>query len=209
MTGRRALDLGVVIAVTVTMGLPAGSCQVATGGSRQEAKSRSGRNLVPVESAKDVLQRAAKSAKESDKRLFVLVGASYCAPCKEFWRDLQQKPIWPIIDRNYIVVHLTGFELQDAKHLENEGTVEFVRKWTGVSYPGIPYYAVLDTDLNWLDDSMYRTKRSQWNASGLTSQQGDRMRAVLEKTAPRITKADLADLERWMRNPYAYKSDGG
>ncbi|RIK54251.1 MAG: hypothetical protein DCC59_04755, partial [Chloroflexi bacterium] len=32
--------------------------------------------------------------------LFVLVGASYCAPCKEFWRDLQQKPIWPIIDRN-------------------------------------------------------------------------------------------------------------
>jgi hypothetical protein len=151
--------------------------------------------------AAEILGESAATARRFKKRLFVVVGSSWCGPCKVFWNSLHTKTVWKALDKYYVVLKLDDYEPKEKAHLINRGTAELVKNWAG-SQPALPYYAVLSPDLKFLADSLDRTADGPPfpGYPGITSKAGDHLRGVLKKTAKGITASELKELEQFMAN---------
>jgi hypothetical protein len=92
-----------------------------------------------------IVSAAVKTAREQHKVALVEFGASWCVWCKRFDAFVHTPAIQPIIDRNYVVTHLTVLEHPDKKALDNPGGDAVLARWGGAD-GGIPFYAFLDAN---------------------------------------------------------------
>ena len=109
-----------------------------------------------VPSAEEVLKPVYAQAAKENKNVLLIFHASWCVWCRKMDSSLQDAAIRPLIDKSYVTTHLTVYESQDKKELENAGALEFLTKHGGADL-GIPYWIVLDKNGKVLADAQYKT----------------------------------------------------
>jgi thioredoxin-related protein len=112
-----------------------------------------------VSSAEEVLKQAYAQAADENKNVLVIFHASWCGWCHKMDTSLNDGNIKPLIDKNYITIHLTVYESKSKKDLENPGALEFLTKHGGAD-EGIPYWLVLDKNGKVLATSEYEPGRN-------------------------------------------------
>lgn len=93
--------------------------------------------------AEEVLKPVYAQAAAQNKKILLMFHASWCGWCHKMDTSLQEKNIKPLINRNYLVTHLTVYEQPDKKDLDNPGALEFLKKHKGTDQ-GIPFWLILD-----------------------------------------------------------------
>jgi hypothetical protein len=174
----------------------------ATWLSRQSPAAQEVYDTRPAEA---ILAEARAKAKKDGKNVFVVIGATWCKPCKNFWRDIHSPPFGPVIDTSYILVQLHGYE-KEPKTYENKGTVELANKWSRNQISGIPFYAVLSPEGKLLETCMDGREGHMNNNIGIVAGAGDKLIQVLRKTG-KAKKSDYDALQKWVDRPFSF--DGG
>ena len=108
-----------------------------------------------VPSANEVLNRAAQVAAKEKKNMLLMFTASWCGWCKRMDRSIADSACKQFFDDNYVLVHLTVMEREEDVQLENPGGMDWLKKFKG-EQSGIPFWVILDPQLNLLADSYIR-----------------------------------------------------
>ena len=116
-----------------------------------------GQSKMP--SAEEVLKPAYAQAAKEKKNVLLIFHASWCGWCHKMDSSLTDLSVRPLIDKNYVTAHLTVYESQDKKPLENPGALEFLTKHGGADQ-GIPFWLVLDKTGKVLADSQMKPKEN-------------------------------------------------
>jgi len=108
-----------------------------------------------VPSAEEVLKPAYAKATAENKKLMVIFHASWCGWCKKMDASLADKSIQPLINRDFIITHLTVHESPGKKEMENPGAQQLMDKHGGANQ-GLPYWLVFDKNSTLLANSQYK-----------------------------------------------------
>ena len=136
----------------------------------------------------DVLASASKIAAKENKKVFVLFGASWCYWCHKMDSCMNDETLKPFFDKNYVITHLTIFESDNKKELENAGVRDLYKKYGGSENQGIPYWIILDTNGNLLADS--KLKSGDNSGCPAKKEEVDHFLDVLKSTSS-LTEAQL------------------
>jgi thiol-disulfide isomerase/thioredoxin len=95
---------------------------------------------------------AVKKAKAEHKGVLVIFHASWCGWCHQLDKTLNTPAFKQVMDKDYVILHVTV--LEDAKHKddENPGGGDLMTK-LGWDKTGIPFFAVLNEDGQEVADS--------------------------------------------------------
>jgi thioredoxin-related protein len=94
--------------------------------------------------AGDVLSQAEAQAAAEHKDIFLIFGASWCGWCKKLDNFNQTPEVSAILERNFVITHLTVEEHGDKAVLDNPGAQELMSKLGGAG--GLPFFAFLDSE---------------------------------------------------------------
>src|SRR5437867_4764396 len=111
------------------------------------------------EPASDILQEAFKQAAKEKKNVFLIFHASWCGWCHKMDAAMNDKKVKAFFDSNYVIRHLTVYESENNKNLENPGALELLTKYKGKD-EGIPYWLVFDKNGTLVADSKLKTEGS-------------------------------------------------
>src|SRR5579862_6906184 len=92
--------------------------------------------------ASSVVAAAEAKAASANKNVLVIFHASWCGWCHKLDDFLESPQIAPIMDANYVTIHIVVQESEDKKDLNNPGGDELLDQLGGKNQ-GIPYYAIL------------------------------------------------------------------
>lgn len=150
-----------------------------------------------VPSAEKVLQEAMKEAQKKNKKILLIFEASWCGWCKKMQKALEDESCKDFFQRNFVMSRLVVNEFGEKKNLENSGAETYLEKWGGKNH-GIPYWVILDSKGNLLEDS----KMSNGENIGCPAQP-EEVEAFIEKLK-RTTKISEKELikvkERFLAN---------
>lgn len=102
--------------------------------------------------AKEILVEAYAKAASEKKNVMVIFHASWCGWCTKMDRSIGDSLIKPLFDKSYVIVHLTVYESNNNKALENPGALDFLTLHGG-NDKGLPYWIVLNDKGDKLGDS--------------------------------------------------------
>ena len=104
-----------------------------------------GQALASTPTAAAVLNEARAQAKAEKKNVLVIFHASWCGWCKKFDAFLEDAAMKPLIDRNFVVLHITVLEAKDHKNDENPGGDDLFKSLGGdPKTSGIPFFAFVN-----------------------------------------------------------------
>jgi len=104
------------------------------------------------EKASVVLEKAYKQAKKENKKVLVIFHASWCTWCKKMEKNMEADAVKALFHDNYVITYLTVQESAKNQHLNNPGADEVLKKYKG-DKQGIPFWVILDSKGNLLEDS--------------------------------------------------------
>ena len=110
-----------------------------------------------IPKAEEVLNTAYAQAAKQNKKVLLMFHASWCGWCHKMDSSLADKLVKPLIDKNFVITHLTVYENGDKAVLDNPGALAFLTK-NGGAETGIPYWFILDKDGKVLEDSRDEAK---------------------------------------------------
>ena len=137
-------------------------------------------NAQSIPSADEVLKTAYQKAARENKNVFLLFHASWCGWCHDMDSTMKDPAVKPYFDKYYVITHLTVYEREGKKHLENEGALEFLTAQGGADQ-GIPFWIILDPSGKTLADS--QMKPGENSGRPATKEEVAHFVAVLEKTS--------------------------
>jgi hypothetical protein len=107
----------------------------------------------PPPAADQVLGQAEATAKAGHKKILLVFSASWCGPCHMLEKFFDDPEVRPVLEKSFVVVHLDVMENpKDQLHASNPGG-ELEMEKLGGGGTGVPYYAMLDAEGNWITDS--------------------------------------------------------
>jgi thioredoxin-related protein len=152
-----------------------------------------------VPSADVVLKEGRAQAAKENKKLMVIVHASWCGWCHKMDTSLNDPSVKSFFDKNYIITHLTIDESPDKKNLENPGAKALNEKWGGKDH-GIPFWVIMDKDGKIIADSQREPGKNV--GCPATAEEVVHFINVLKKTST-ITREEIAAVEkRFRRNEH-------
>jgi thiol-disulfide isomerase/thioredoxin len=101
----------------------------------------------------EALKAAQAQAKAQHKNILVKFSASWCGWCHKMSDWLTKTDEGKMVANQYVIVTLIVDESEDKKALENPGSDAFKTKLGGENQ-GIPFFAILDKDLNVKNNSL-------------------------------------------------------
>lgn len=148
-------------------------------------------------SANEVLKPVyAKAAKEG-KKVLLIFHASWCGWCKKMDASLADVSIKDAINKRYEIAHLTVYEHDGKKELENPGALELLTKHGGADQ-GLPFWFILDANGNKLADSQYKSGEN--TGCPASKEEVDHLITTLQKTSS-FTDAELEKIRvRFRKN---------
>ena len=95
-------------------------------------------------SADQVLAEAKAEAASQHKGIFLIFGASWCGWCRRLEQFNHVPEVSAILDKTFVIVHLTVQEHKEKAQLDNPGAQELMKSLGGQG--GLPFFAFLDGD---------------------------------------------------------------
>jgi thiol-disulfide isomerase/thioredoxin len=142
------------------------------------------------ESATFLLEKAQIQAKKEGKAIFVKFEASWCSWCHRMTKNMKEESTKTFFESNYVSVPIVVFERSNKKELENEGGKELIEKYNnGKSKVGLPFWFILDSDLNLIADS-YDAKKQNLGCPA-TKEEVALFIEKLKGTVKKVTKKDI------------------
>ncbi len=144
-------------------------------------------NIDEAKSAQDILSSAKKIAAKEGKNIFIMWHASWCGYCKKMDKLMNEISVKQYFDDSFVIEHLVVKENKDLKHLENPGAEVMLLKYNG-DKSGIPFWVILDSKGEFLDDSFMRPDGVGYDQPGkntgcpLMQNEVDHWIKVLKKT---------------------------
>jgi thiol-disulfide isomerase/thioredoxin len=113
-----------------------------------------GNTPAPVPpSADQVLAQAEATAKAEHKKILLVFSASWCGPCHELEKFLDDPVVRSVMDKQFVTAHLDVMEnKKDQLHASSPGG-ELEMAKLGGGGGGVPYFAMLDDTGEWITDS--------------------------------------------------------
>jgi thioredoxin-related protein len=148
-------------------------------------------------SANEVLKTAYQQAATENKNVFLIFHASWCGWCRKMDSAIQDPSVASYFNSNYIIIHLSVYERNDKKILENKGAEEFLAAHGGAG-KGIPFWMVLDKDGNTLADS--QIKPGVNCGCPASKEEVTYLIGVLEKTSKINQSQKIAVVKRFEKN---------
>ena len=149
--------------------------------------------------ARELMQEALLNAKSEHKGVLVKFSASWCGPCQEFDRFLNDTTgVGAIMRRHFEIVALTTLEFAAKAALNNPGAVELSREMGGdLATTGIPYFFMLDGAGRKLGDS--RSMPDNTNIGyPQTAAEVVSFDKLLIQTAPSMTAAERTRIRTFL-----------
>ncbi len=113
------------------------------------------------ESAQSLLEKAQVKAMQDGKFIFVKFEASWCGWCHRMTKNMKAESTKSFFEDNFITLPLVVFETKNNKNLENSGAEDLIKKFNnGESKVGLPFWFILDKDLNLITDSYDANKQN-------------------------------------------------
>lgn len=144
----------------------------------------------PTRDAERMLAEALTEAKAADKRVFFILSASWCGPCRLLSRFLAEHK--DELARHYVFVKL---DISRDDHADTVGG-----RFPASSGGGVPWYAILDADGRVLATSDAAALKPRYgNANiGFPSDPAaiEHLLKMLERTAPRLSGEALKELRK-------------
>ncbi len=119
----------------------------------------------PVKSAEEILKEACKTAKEQEKKVFLIFHASWCGWCHKMDKRMSLPEMKPYFDKNYVIKHIDVMEPAEKKNLETPGGVELLNKYGG-GKNGIPFWLIFDENGKLVADSQMRPAGTDLSVPG-------------------------------------------
>ena len=146
---------------------------------------------LPTRNAESMLAEAMVKAKAEDKRVFLIMSASWCGPCRLLARYLVANTAE--LDRHFVFVKLDISRDQEA-------TAVLERLQGKENSNGIPWYLILDDAGKTLITSNSKAVEEEYGTSNIgfpSSEEGiGHFMKMLKQTAPRLDDQALAGLRK-------------
>lgn len=142
-----------------------------------------------------LLEKAQLKAKKEGKSIFIKFEASWCGWCHRMTNNMKAESTKKFFEDNFVMVPIVVFENGDKKKLENPGAEELIKKYNnGKSNVGLPFWFVLDENLNIIVDS-YNSKKANIGCPA-TKEEVTEFIKKLKTTVSGFSKADEAMIEK-------------
>lgn len=158
----------------------------------------------PPATAQEILSQATARAAAEHKQVFLVFGASWCSYCRLLDAFFADPKIQPIIDHNFVVVHLSVLE---SKHPERNTPggekllAELAAPPEGADY-GLPVFVFLDGKGVLLTTSMRPSEKSK-NGENIgypvEPQEIDWFMTMMRKSVPAMSAADSSVIESYLK----------
>jgi hypothetical protein len=150
--------------------------------------------------AKVVLEKCYSQAKKEKKQVLVIFHASWCGWCKRFDAFLADPEMGKLMNKNYVITHLTVLENDPAKKpLENEGGLGVMKAYNGEG-AGLPFMAITDASGKFLRNSNKTWDKPDTNIGcPATAEEIAHFIGMLKATAPRLSPIELGKIQTWLK----------
>ena len=110
-----------------------------------------------VKNVNTIISETCRQAALQNKKALVIFHASWCIWCHKLDSSINDPLCKQFFDDNYVIEHITAFEVKDKAALNNPGAEQFLKAHHAYDQ-GIPAWYIFDKNGNILADSQLRQK---------------------------------------------------
>ncbi len=154
-----------------------------------------------ADSAQEIVKKAAEKAALQGKNVLVVFTASWCGWCHRLDDFLEKTAPGAKVKSALEVVHITVLESKEKAAEETPGGLDLLKTLHGAG-TGIPYFAIVDAKGKVLAVSNPNKDKEKPGNIGYPASKEEiaHFMQMLKAGAPKLNAADLAEIEKWLKD---------